>query len=335
MSFLNKYLLPRIMQFFIVIFIGVTVVFLIPRFSPSDPVVNALARLSARGSTMDPEVMKQLKESLKELYGLKGSLLEQYGAFWQRIFHGDFGPSLAYYPTSCIKLIAESMPWTLGLLVVSTLISWLVGTLLGGIAGFYYQKKWARAIEYFSMLLRPIPYYIMALAMVILFAFLLPLFPMTGGYSVGTRPEYSLSFLLDILYHAFLPALSLVLVGFGGWFLQMRSMSSTLVGEDFVTYAEISGLPKRKILFNYTMRNAILPQVTGLGLSLGMIFGGALITEQVFSYPGIGYLLYTAIGMADYNLIMGITLMSIVGVAFSVLVIDLLYPLLDPRVRLT
>lgn len=334
MNFLRKYLLPRIAQFFIVVFIGVTVVFLIPRFSPSDPIVNALARLSARGATMDPEVTLRLRESLKELYGLKGTVLDQYGMFWGRLFHGDFGPSLAYYPTSCIKLIAESVPWTLGLLVLSTLVSWLIGTFLGGIAGFYYQKKWARVIEYVSMFIRPIPYYIMALAMVILFAFLLPVFPMTGGYAVGTRPELSLSFILNILYHAFLPALSLVLVGFGGWFLQMRSMSSTIVGEDFVTYAEIQGLPKRKILYNYTMRNAILPQVTGLGLSLGMIFGGALITEQVFSYPGIGYLLYTAIGMADYNLIMAITLMSIIGVALSVLVIDLIYPLLDPRVRL-
>jgi peptide/nickel transport system permease protein len=333
-AFIKRYLLPRLAQFCVVVFFGVSLVFLIPRLSPSDPVVEAITRLNSNGGTMDADSIKQLTESLRDLYGLNGTLLEQYGTFWNRLLHGDFGPSLAFYPSSCSSLIAESMPWTLGLLVISTLLSWALGTLLGGLAGFFYEKRWARTMELACLTMRPVPYYLMALGLVILFALVIPVFPLTGGYEVGTQVEWSWDFIMSVAYHGFLPALSLVLVGFGGWFLQMRSVTSSLVGEDYVTYSDMLGIPKRKILFNVVIRNALLPQVTGLALSLGGVFGGALITEQVFSYPGIGYLLVTAIKMSDYNLIMAISLLSILGVALSVLLVDILYPLFDPRVRL-
>lgn len=195
------------------------------------------------------------------------------------------------------------------------------------------NSKLVRLIELFAMGVRPIPYYIMALVLLILLAFLFPIFPMAGGYSMGAKIGFNLRFFSDLLRHAFLPIMSMVLLEIGGWFLQMRNVASNIVEEDYVVYAEASGLPKAKIVFFYIMRNAIIPQLTGLALNLGFIFGGALITEIVFSYPGIGYLLYSAILAGDYNLIMGINIFSIVGVSTAMLLIDLVYPLLDPRVR--
>jgi peptide/nickel transport system permease protein len=173
----------------------------------------------------------------------------------------------------------------------------------------------------------------MALVLLILLAFVFPIFPMAGGYSMGAEIGFNFKFLLDLLRHAFLPILSMVMLEIGGWFLQMRNVASNVVEEDYVVYAEASGLPKMKIILHYIMRNALIPQITGLALNLGFIFGGALITEIVFSYPGIGSLLYSAILAGDYNLIMGINIFSIVGVSTAMLVIDLIYPLLDPRVR--
>jgi peptide/nickel transport system permease protein len=333
MQFLKRYLLPRLVQFIVVIFIGATVVFIIPRLTPNDPIERQLANLTTRGAYMDSATIGEIKQTLRELYGLEGTFLQQYGLFWQRLFHGDFGPSFSHFPTPVTTLIRASMPWTIGLMLLTTLLSSVLGSALGGLAGSFARARWARVIEIFSMTIRPIPYYIMALALVILFAYVFPVFPMLGGYSVKLKGAITLRFVLDVARHAFLPAVSLVLTGFGTWFLQMRSVTFTVVAEDYVTYAEAAGVPRWKIVSHYITRNAILPQVTGLALSLGFIFGGALITEQVFSYPGIGTLLYQAVISSDYNVIMGITVYSIVSIAVAVLAIDLVYPLLDPRVR--
>ena len=333
MQFLKRYLLPRIFQFLVVIFIGTTVVFIIPRLTPTDPVERQLEIITVRGMYLDPASITDLKQTLKELYGLEGGFFEQYVVFWKRLFKGDFGPSFTQFPTPVTKLISISMPWTVGLLLVSTLLSWILGSLLGVFAGSFRNAKWCKIMGLFAMTIRPIPYYIMALALVILFSYLIPLFPMLGGFSGGRITRFTFKVVFDLMKHAFLPALSLVLIGFGTWFLQMRSVTSNIISEDFVTYAEAQGLPKGKIVFQYVARNAILPQITGLALSLGFIFGGALITEQVFSYPGIGSLLFNAINGSDYNVIMGITIFSIISIATAVLVIDLLYPLFDPRVR--
>lgn len=333
MSFYRSYLIPRIIQFLVVILVGTTTVFILPRLAPTDPIEAHLARLSGQGGFRDPAALEAIRSTLRELYGLEGSMLQQYGIFWRRLLSGDFGPSFSQFPTPVMRLIGQSLPWTTGLLLVSTLIAWIIGSILGGLAAAFPKARWGGVVEAFAMGVRPIPYYIMALFTVILLSHVFRLFPMAGGYAAGTRVGFNLAFMLDVVRHAFLPALSMVILGVGVWFLQMRSVASGVVGEDYVVYAETSGLPKGKIIFQYIMRNAILPQITGLGLSLGMIFGGALITEIVFSYPGIGTLLYSAINNSDYNLVMGITLLSIVAVATAVLIIDLIYPFFDPRVR--
>jgi len=333
LSFVKKYLLPRIIQYVIVIFIGTTVVFIIPRLMPVDPVQEMINTITQKGTYMDPSAVEKLRESLKELYGLKGSALSQYFNFWGRLFKGDFGPSLSQFPTSVTHLISVSLPWTVGLMLVTILISWIAGNILGGLAGYFNHTRWAKALENISMLIRPIPYYIFALILLLIFGYVIPIFPISGGTTVGLRFTWSWDFIVDVVKHAFLPALSMVILGAAGWFQTMRLVVSNIVREDHVLYAKAGGLSEIKIGFKYVIKNAMLPQITGLALSLGQIFSGALITEMVFSYPGIGGLLYNAIISGDYNLIMGITLFSIIGIATATLVIDLLYPLFDPRVR--
>jgi len=333
LQFLKRYLLPRLIQYVFVIFIGVTIVFIIPRLMPVDPVQQMINTITMRGAYMDPEALEQLRESLKEMYGLEGGMFTQYVNLWKRLFKGDFGPSLSQFPTPVIKLIRISLPWTIGLMATTIIISWLIGNIFGGIAGYFSHRKWAKVFENIAMVIRPIPYYIFALVILIVFAYLLPLFPLAGGFSVGGKVSWSWDFIVDVIKHAFLPALSMMVLGTAAWFQTMRLIVSNLVREDHVVYARAGGLPEIKIAFKYVIRNAMLPQITGLALSLGQIFGGALITEIVFSYPGLGGLLYNGIISGDYNLIMGITILSIIAIATGTLLVDLLYPLFDPRVR--
>jgi peptide/nickel transport system permease protein len=316
-----------------VIFLGVTLTFIIPRLSPSDPVERQVAQVMSSGAQFSPEMIISLRSALTEMYGLKGSNWDQYFAFWSRLLRGDLGPSLSTFPTPVISLITNAMPWTLGLLLTSVLISWILGNLLGGIASYFPNSRFIRIIDIFSQTVRPIPYYIMALLLLVMFAYLIPIFPFSGAYKPGTHMELTLRFVLIVLQHSALPAISLVIVGIGGWFLGMKSLTSNIISEDYVVYAETAGLRRGKILFGYVIRNALLPQVTGLALQLGMIFSGALIMEVVFGYPGMGMLTFYAVMANDYSLIMGITLFSIIGVATTVFIVDLLYPLFDPRVR--
>lgn len=298
-----------------------------------DPVQQMINTITQRGAYMDPAALEKLRESLRELYGLKGSILTQYFELWKRLLKGDFGPSLSQFPTPVTKLIGISLPWTIGLMGTTVLISWILGNILGGLAGYFHTTKWAKIFENLSMVIRPLPYYIFALILLLLFGYIIPIFPIAGGASVGGQMTWSGSSIIDIIRHAFLPALSMVILGAAGWFQTMRLVVSNIIRDDYVLYAKAGGLNDLKIGFKYVIKNAMLPQVTGLALSIGQIFSGALITEMVFSYPGIGGLLYNAIVSGDYNLIMGITILSIIGIATGTLVVDLLYPLFDPRIR--
>ena len=332
-KFVLSYLIPRIGQYFLVIFLGVTLTFVIPRLSPNDPVEQQVSQLMMSGSQVSPEAIEHMRVALTEMYGLAGSPWEQYWAFWGRLLRGDLGPSLSSFPTPVNQLLATAMPWTFGLLIPSIVISWVVGNILGAIASYYENNRVIQVVDVVSQAVRPIPYYIMALVLLAVFSYWIPIFPFSGAYPPGTRVEFSLSFVLTVLYHSLLPLLSLVLIGIGGWFIGMKSLTSNIIAEDYVVYAENTGLPRRQILTQYIMRNA-MPQITGLALQLGMLFSGALIMEVVFGYPGMGTLTFQAVMANDYTLIMGITLLSIVGVATTVLILDLIYPLFDPRVRI-
>jgi peptide/nickel transport system permease protein len=332
-SFLKQYLLPRLLQYLVVILVGTTIVFISTRLTPADPVQQTIQRITAQGGYMDPAAVEEFARTLRELYGLEGGVLRQYAALWRRLLSGDFGRSYTYFPTPVIQLIGTSLPWTLGLLSLSSILAWLAGTLLGGLAGYAGQERWAKWLEGVVMIIRPIPYYILALLALILFAYFLPIFPISGAFAMGRRTTLTWGFVASVAKHAFLPAASLVVGGMGVWFIQMKSLASTVVAEDYVTFGRAGGLPRRKLVFQYTIRNAMLPQITGLALALGQLLSGALVVEYVFSYPGLGMLLYQAITQGDYNLTMGITMLSIVVIATGVLIIDLMYPLFDPRVR--
>ncbi len=330
-----KYLTQRLGQFLLVIFVGITVTFIVPRLSPTNPVEQKINQMMVSGANVHPEALQKFREAMTEMYGLEGSNWEQYIAFWKRFLKGDLGPSLSSYPVPVMDLIKKALPWTIGLMMTTTLISWVIGNLLGGLAGYFPDRKWVKWAELGATCVRPIPYYITAFILLIIFCFILPIFPTSGAYARGAVEGFNLKFIGSVLYHTFLPALSLIIVGLGGWLLGMRSLVSNIVADDFVLYAEAGGIDEKIILRKYVIRNALLPQITGLGMSLGAVFSGALITEIVFGIPGLGQLTYKAVISFDYSLIMGVSIFSIVGVSLSVLIVDLLYPLFDPRIRLS
>lgn len=322
----------RLMQFALVVFVGISITFLITHMTPIDPVEHAVAQVSTFGFS-SPEAIELLRASLRELYGVGDNLWAEYLIFWKRLLVLDFGPSLSAFPTPVNVLIGRALPWTIGLLTVSTLLSWMIGNMLGGLAGYYHRNRLLRALGIIMMGVHPVPYYIVAFVLLIAFTFLLPILPSSGGYEMNLQPGWTASFVGSVLLHSVLPAISLIVVGIGGWFMGMRALVSNIVTDDYVVYAELAGVPKRRILSSYVMRNAFLPQITGLAMSIGAIFNGAVITEQVFGYPGIGRLLVDAVHAADYSLVLGIASISIIAVSAAVFLIDIVYPLIDPRVQ--
>jgi peptide/nickel transport system permease protein len=333
-KFIVRYLIPRFIQYLTLIFVGITVTFIIPRLSSTDPVEAQVSMMLARGSSLDPQSVDAMRTALRDLYGLSGSPVQQYFTFWSRLFQGDLGPSLGNFPTPVSKIIGQALPYTLRLLIPAVIISFLFGNLFGAMSSYYPENLGLNVIEVLGQAVRSIPYYIVAIVLLVVFSYFIPIFPFSGAYPIGTRPNWSsLAFIKTYIEHAVLPAATLVLVGFGGWFVGMKSLTSNIISEDYVVYAETAGLKKNKILVQYIMRTAMLPQLTALAMSLGTVFSGALIMEVVFGYPGIGSLAMRAVYSNDYSMIMGITIYSIVGVATAVFVIDLLYPFFDPRVR--
>lgn len=333
MTFVKRYLIPRLISYFLVIWLGITIVFLIPRLIPNDPVMSMIDQMRARGSTLEPGAMDDIIADLTEMYGLSGSWLEQYGDMWGRLIHGDFGVSFFQFPARVNDLIANAAPWTLGLLLTTTAFSWIFGNVVGGLAGYFTRKPWSRGLDTIAMVIRPLPYYVFAFAMLLIFAYVVRWFPVSGGASLGALPSFTWDYIKDVLWHSLLPGLSLAILGGAVNFQIMKLLVQNVNSESFVQYAKLGGVTEDRIVSKYVIRNALLPQLTGLALSLGQIFSGALITEIVFSYPGLGSLLFRAIVNGDYNLIMGITILSIVGISTAILVLDLTYPLFDPRVR--
>jgi peptide/nickel transport system permease protein len=327
-----RYVLRRLGQFVLVVFIGINIAYVITHATPINPVEQTISASTAFGST-SPEAIGLMRQSLRELYGLQGSSWQQYLAFWKRVAVLDFGPSLSAFPTPVSELIGRALPWTAGLLIVSTTLTWVLGNLLGGLAGYLRDSRTLRLTGVLVMGFHPIPYYIVAFVLLIVFGYVWPVLPITGGAQMNMTRGFNVDFALSVLKHSVLPVLSLVMVGLGGWFMGMRSLVSNIVNEDYVIYAELGGVARGRILRSYVMRNALVPQVTGLAMSLGGIFNGAIITEQVFGYPGIGSLLVDAVHAGDYSLVLGLTSVSIVAVSAAVLLLDMLYPFLDPRVK--
>ena len=324
--------LKRFIQLLAVIFAGCSNAFVVSHLSPISPVESIIGRVSGR-SSYSPEAIESLRATLNELFGLNVPLHEQYFNFLRRLAAFDFGPSLMAFPRPAMELVMLALPWTFGLLFVSTVLTWLLGNIAGGLAGYYQNSRLLKALGILAIGLQPIPYYIVAFLMVIIFGFLWPVLPISGGFAMNVRPGWTPEFMLSVLHYSILPAASLTLVGIGTWFLGMRALVSNIVTEDYVTFAELGGVKRNRIAFSYVIRNAMVPQLTSLAMTLGAIFSGTIITEQVFGYPGLGSLLVTAVNAGDSATTLAVSCIAVIAVATAIFVIDLVHPLVDPRVR--
>ena len=325
------YVAKRIGMFFLIVWLAATINFFLPRLGGQDPIREKLIATAALGGSVQTG-LEEMIEIYNEKFGLNTPLWQQYLNYLSDMSRFDFNYSISNYPQRVSDIIVRAMPWTLALLLTTTLFSWIVGTLIGAV------MAWPRSPRFISYLLPPllslsaIPFFLLGLMLIYLFAFRLRIFPLFGGYTPGTFPAFTPSFLRDALYHSILPALSIILVSLGGWALGMRAMMITTQGEDFTTYADAKGLKGRTIFLHYAIRNALLPQATALALVLGQLVSGAVLVEVVFSYPGIGNTLYEGIRSGDFYVVQGIVFILILSIGLATLILDLIYPLLDPRI---
>ncbi|HZQ97499.1 MAG TPA: ABC transporter permease [Chloroflexota bacterium] len=325
------YVVRRVAIFFVITWLAATINFFLPHLTSQDPVKDKLLEASLQGGAVQSGIQEMAAEYNKK-FGLDKPLWEQYVTYLGDVAHFDFNYSIANYPRTVTSLIFEALPWTIGLLSVALGMSFAIGTALGALAG------WPRAPGFIKVLMPPlftlhsIPFFLLGLILIYVFGYVLQVVPMFGGYTPGAFPTLSMPFILDVLHHAILPALSIILVDIGGWALGMRGMMVTTQGEDYAVFAEAKGLKGSTIFMRYAVRNAILPQTTGLAIAFGRLVSGAVLVEVIFAFPGIGNTLYQAIRAADYFLIEGIVFCAIVTLGLSLLVLDILYPLIDPRI---
>ncbi|MDK1472035.1 ABC transporter permease [Streptomyces sp. 549] len=322
-----KYLLQRLTFYLATAWAAITINFLIPRLMPGDPVQALIARFQGQLDT-------KAVESLRALFGLDrdASLWQQYTDYWSHLLRGDLGLSFTFFPTPVGEVISQSLPWTLALVGTTTALSFLLGTGLGIISGWR-RGSWLDGMLPVTTFISAIPYFWLGLIAIALFAVKWPLFPAAGGYDSALVPGFTAEFIGSALYHAVLPGITVVLSAMAGWVLGMRNMMVTVSSEDYVTVAQAKGLSERRVMFSYAARNAILPNISGFALSLGFIVGGTLLVEMVFSYPGIGYQLFQAVGAKDYPLMQGVFLIITLSVLVANLLADVVYLLLDPRTR--
>ena len=326
------YVLKRLGQALLIIFIAVSINFMIPRLIPGDPVESALSTKIAVSGSQAQDV-QAIAAHYRAKFGLDQPVWKQYINYWGDILKGDLGVSLASFPDRVSNKIRSALPWTLGLLLVSTLMAFAVGSILGALLAWPRSPTALKSLIPGLMLMSAIPYYLLGIVIVFVFAIQIAFLPPGGGFNPILIPRLNLETTLDVLEHSILPAASIVLGSLGFWALGMRGMTVSVLGEDYITFAEAKGLSPRRIFLFYGMRNAMLPQFTSLALNLGLILSGAVLVEIIFSYPGLGLLLFAAIAGKDYFVIQGVVLLLILALAFSLFVIDLLYPLIDPRIR--
>lgn len=326
------YIARRFGVFVVVIWAAATLNFFLPRLAKHDPIRAKMLEEAARGGYIHVGIDEMIKEYDKK-FGLDKPLWVQYRNYLWNISRLELGYSIAHYPKTVKSILRDSLPWSIGLLGTATIIAFVIGSLLGALLA------WSRAYKLLKYLFPPlltlsaVPFYLLGLVLMFFFAYETRWFPMFGGYTPGTIIDWSsISFWGDVLHHSVLPALSMILAGLGMWALGMRGMMVTVQGEDYMLLAEAKGLKEKTLFFRYAVRNAILPQTTSFVLSLGNIVGGAVLVEVVFAYPGIGTTLFYAIRQFDYFLIQGIVFTVIVSIAIGTFLLDMVYPLLDPRI---
>ena len=326
-----SYLGNRFLTLFLTVFIAATLIWIIPRLSPINPVDVMLGRMAAGGGSV--ENSGAILEQLTSRFGLDDPWYVQYWLYITNTLTFDFGISTASFPTPVAGMIAVAMPWTIGLMLISLVITFIIGNLLGAwMVWEHTPRVWKVAIPA-AMVFTSIPPILSGLLLMYVFSTQLGWFPLNGAYGLNVEPEWSFEFLSSVLYHGFLPAMSIVVVTFGFWALGMRGLMITVQGEDYTVLAKAKGLRKRYILYRYMIRNAILPQITAFALKIGMLVAGQVLVERIFDYNGMGKLLYDAILDQDFPVIQGVSFVIILMTAVAVFLVDLIYPLIDPRIR--
>ena len=310
---------------------AITLNFFLPRLMPGNPsgaIVEKLQSVSGQAMTTS-----QL-ESIQKIFGNPSANLgTQYLQYLGQLAHLNLGISISNYPTPVSDLLWQGLPWTMLLVGVTTVLAFVLGTGIGAIAGWKAGSRFDTVVSPLTTFVSAIPYFWMALVALWLFGFKLGWFPLSGGYDADLPSGFSPSFVLSVMRYGALPAATIVFSALGGWLLGMRNMTVTTVREDYVLLAQAKGLSGRRVLLRYAARNAILPNFTGFALALGHVVGGALLTEVVFNYPGIGYLLYTSLQQRDYPVMQGVFLIITLTVLLANLLADSVYILLDPRIR--
>jgi peptide/nickel transport system permease protein len=321
----KRYLARKIAIYLLTFFVAVTIDWAIPRLMPGDPVAGLISRLQA-----DSTASQQLHGFFTKSFGLDQPLWEQYLNFWRGLAHGDLGPSIAYVGSTVSELIWQALPYTLALLVPAIVLSYIAGNRVGAMAAR--RKSLDNTVLPVSYVFTATPYMWLALVLAYFLAFRLELFPVSGAYDFSLQPEWSVEFARSFLSHWFLPFLTLFLVSFGGWAIGMRNLIIYELEAEYANYLQALGAPS-KLVRKYAYGNAVLPQMSGLALALGAVVGGALVTEIVFGYPGMGSLIITAIQNRDYFLLQGLFLFIIIGVLVANFIVDIAYVIVDPRTR--
>lgn len=322
---MKKYLRMKILVYVLTFIFAVTIDWLIPRLMPGNPILVLVSRFSGL-----PESAKVIYSYLTKAFGLDEPMWKQYFNFWIAFFKGDLGISIYLYPKPVLDVLKSALPFSLGLLLPSIILSWIVGNNLGAAAAR--RKKLDSVMLPIMYFITGAPYLWLGILLAYYFGVVFRIFPIAGAYSFSLKPHLSWLFISDYLKHWILPFLSLFIVQLGGWAIGMRNMVIYELESNYSRYLETLGV-KQKLIRKYAFRNAILPQVTGLALQLGTIIAGQVTTEVVFSYPGIGYVLTQAILNQDYFLIQGCFIFIIIGVLVANFTVDLVYMLLDPRIR--
>jgi len=327
-----SYVFRKVVLFVITLWAAVTLNFLLPRLMPGSPVDAALGKLASAGVPVTNAERRAIEIQL----GVPHSgLLPQYGEYLRNIATLNFGTSYSFPTQTVAQTIGSALPWTLVLIGASTIVAFVVGTLLGVFAGWHRNGAADSSITVGAMFFGAFPPFWLGLLLLYWLAFKTGWFPIKGGYSPGTSPNLSPSFLSDALRHSVLPAVTLVVTTMSGWVFGMRNNMINTLGEDYVTFAEANGLRGRTVALRYAARNAMLPNVTAFGLSLGAVVGGTVLVEGIFSYPGVGGLLFIAVTNHDFPLMQALLLVITVSMLVAIFVVDLLYVRLDPRVRRT
>ncbi len=325
----RKYFGKKILWFVITFVMAVFLNFFLPRLMPADPVAAITGKM-ASGMT-DASAVQEIYKRYEEEFGTNKPMWQQFLIFCKNAVRGDFGTSFSQYPRKVSDIISSAIGWTIALQLPAILVGWLLGNLLGALAA-YLRKGWDKVLMPVSLFMSNVPAFGMAVILLVVFGVNLKWFPIAGGYSFDMIPNLSWSFVKSVISHYQLPFWSIVLVSIGGQAVGMRSMSIYELNADYVKYARFLGIKDSKIV-GYVFRNAMLPQITGLALSIGTMIGGALVAEIVFSYPGLGSTMYAAVTAADYPLISATTLIITVMVLLVTFLLDIVYGFIDPRVK--